>query len=214
ILIALRVNNWNNSRLDRQQEQVILQDIFEELAANGSYLAELQEVEQRKAELTRKLLPYFGETPLLIVSDSFYRWAFSMGDVPPFSPKNSVLTAIMNTGTLELIQDKALRYALTDYQALLRSLAEDYQYRIDYWKMEINPYFIRHISSVEAFRAEDYLPDGSRFPWPIEQVLADPHFENLVTDVVTYAIGQVDRLQWHMDHIEEIRAMITSYRSD
>ncbi|MBK7873738.1 MAG: hypothetical protein IPJ74_25305 [Saprospiraceae bacterium] len=176
ILIALQINTLNNDRIDRKKEKETIKAIYNELEANRQYLETLKEVEVRKTASMLKLAGYLGPKPEPIVLDSFYFWFEKMGDVPPFAPKNAILSEVINSDKFQLIQDDSLKNILTDYQAQLHKLEEDYQYRIDYWKMIISPYKMNHLSVYQTIRfyPEFKVLPASKFEWDIKQVMADP----------------------------------------
>ncbi len=111
ILIALQVNNWNQTRKDRESELLILAEILadlemdlEEFDRNMTHLKNQGLSALRLLEIARDDLPY---------DESYGAYLFYSGLFPRFTPKTAGYELLQSKG-LDLVSDDELRRAITD----------------------------------------------------------------------------------------------------
>ena len=111
ILIALQVNNWNESRKDRQIELSILAEIrsdlemdLEEFNRNLAHLRNQQLSSRKLLEIARDDLAYDESYGVYLLLAVLY---------PRFTPKTAGYELLQNKG-LDLVSDDELRRAVTN----------------------------------------------------------------------------------------------------
>jgi len=210
ILIALGINNWNSTRLDKNKGLEILNVIVDELESNQQYLSMLMLVEEKKLASSTKLAKYFGSPPPLIDVDSFYHWSELLSDIPPFSPINTNLLSIINAGQLELVTNDSLKYILTDYQSKLIELGGDYEYGKEFWKITVLPFESKNISKVKHYKLRYHTQKkiDSAFEWKISDVMSNREYENINSINMALAEFKISKLQRYIEHIETMKAAI------
>ncbi|WP_179345533.1 DUF6090 family protein [Winogradskyella ursingii] len=120
ILIALQINNWNETRKDRVKEQALLRQLNKEFESN---LLQLDlKISNRKSILKagNRIIQYF-DNPDAIIRDSLIANISVLTIAPTFNPVNSDL---LNSGKIELIQNEKLKQLLTEWQTYVVQLAE------------------------------------------------------------------------------------------
>ncbi len=212
ILIALGINNWNSTRLDKNKGIEVLNVIVNELESNQQYLSNLMLMEEKKLASSTKLAKYFGSPPPLIDVDSFYRWSEILSDIPPFAPKNTNLLSIINAGQLELITNDSLKYILTDYQSKLIELGGDYEYGKEVWKILILPFESKNISKVKHYQLRYHTQKDidSAFEWKISDVMSNREYENIIIINMALAEFKISKLQRYIEHIETMKGAINN----
>ena len=116
ILIALSINNWNESRKNKILELKTLVDLNKEFKQNHKVL---ELVLESKTNANNEFREYLR----IITSDSL-SWKRKASreepDVAGFSwtQKNAMLNSILNLGRVELFQNDSLKYKLTDWKYL------------------------------------------------------------------------------------------------
>lgn len=124
ILLALQVNNWNQNRLERNEEQDALLNLKNDFELNQSNL--LQVINRFKNEIkgTANILKHTGErynTNSNIDLDSLLVLATS---TPRYFPQNGFLNELINSGKLSLIQDEDLKIRLSSWQTSISYIVD------------------------------------------------------------------------------------------
>jgi hypothetical protein len=128
ILIALQVNNWNEYRKDRIEEQTILSQLKEEYESNLQQLESKIGIRNILIESSQKLLEYINE-PEGVPMDSIFT-AMSRGSYrPTFDP---ISNDILSSEKLSLIQDDRLRKLLSQWKSSVYQLNEEEWFWRDY----------------------------------------------------------------------------------
>ncbi len=120
ILIALSINNWNEERKARNNEQVLLFQLKQEFESNLSQLN--QKIEMREIMITsaHKLLNMIDDNTLL-VNDSIGHYLSFTRMNPTFDPIRNNLTV---GDKLSLIQNTKLKTLLTNWESNALQLDE------------------------------------------------------------------------------------------
>ncbi len=111
ILIALQINNWNEERKLRQEEQILLRQLRDDYAANLEQLD--NKIESRKVLInsSKDLLSFF-DNPSYADKDSVISKLGNLGWTPTFDPIDNDLVA---SGRINIIQNQKLKTLLTKW---------------------------------------------------------------------------------------------------
>jgi hypothetical protein len=140
ILLALQVNNWNENRKISNTEQLLLRDLRTEILSNintldtiiTSHRASLNAIITLDSIITDliQVKSYLGLGTLLRTHD------FNM----TYDPKTGILNSIINSGKLDFISNRELRYMLSSLNDIIVDTNES---------------------------ADDFGEQRSQFYWPI-----------------------------------------------
>ncbi len=189
ILIALQVNNWNEERKIRKQEQQLLVSISEEFQANSEILDQAIQINDsiiaravRLGEYTGPHLENFDEKELSGLMVGVFKFEAK------YAPNQGTINEIINSGKLSVLSNDELRKAISSWQSALEIVKNQEAYVVD--RRDIahayflnNGNFRRHLDIIE-----DPLIDvkPSRFPNNDFKFLEDESFEsNLYLFIVT-----------------------------
>jgi len=128
ILLALQVNNWNEFRKDRIQEQEVLEQLKEEFESNLKQLESKIVMRNIVIESSRKLLMYI-DNPDSAVSDSILFNLARGGLRPTFDP---IKNDLVSSNKLSLIQNNKLRKLLSQWESNYHQLNEEEWFWRDY----------------------------------------------------------------------------------
>ena len=111
ILIALQINNWNEERKLRIEEQILLRQLKEDYTANLEQLD--QKIATRKVLINscRDLLTYFDHPGAANKDTVLSKFGF-LGMTPTFDPIDNDLVA---SGRINIIKDQKLKSLLTKW---------------------------------------------------------------------------------------------------
>ena len=210
ILIALQINNWNQSRINIVREERVLKDILNEIESN---VKRVDYILAKKEEIVRNctiFLSHTSESPTwpsnlnfdsLIVMTIVSGWSYN--------PENGVLTDVLSSGKLELIRQDSIRYMISSIPALTNQL----QYEDGIVKDDLHNHFIPFMMEKCPIRNTHIIQSGdlateeakvlsevgrSNFKGDQNALLRDPEFENnLIVQMmwVSYSISAYKNLR-------------------
>ncbi|NND70798.1 MAG: hypothetical protein HKN43_04405 [Rhodothermales bacterium] len=127
VVIGFQVTAWGQTRADRAEEQDLLQGLrieFTEVAADLEKQVEKhQRVEQAVAETIDIIANARQDgAPKTSVADTTLAWAL-IPTTTQFS--QGVLDGMLATGRLQLIRDRVLRTALSEWEGVMADVTED-----------------------------------------------------------------------------------------
>jgi hypothetical protein len=180
ILLALQVNNWNEARKARKEEQVILAQLQSEFRENQAKLERVYQIHGEVNRCLRALLEAMGPEPGPLPPDSLNLYMGELSHIPFYKPLTGSVTSLLSTGKLSLISNDSLRLSVSNWPRLL----EDYRYTsgilYDMYNQEILPYLIRkyHYRNV---RIDTGLGNSGRSAFEADprELLSDPELENI-----------------------------------
>ena len=111
ILIALQINNWNEYRKERAEEQKILKQLKKEYTQNLRQLDEKIDMRNKMSAASDLLLSYLDE-PRPIEADSLLYCIFRLSQDPTFDP---IQNDIMTSGKLRLIENDSIAEMLSNW---------------------------------------------------------------------------------------------------
>jgi len=124
ILIALQINNWNENRKSRDQEQKYYCLLLENIEQDKDQVLQLKALnEERKNGSYEAILEIQKEKPRAKVFGK--SWINALQRVTTtFKPNNATYSDIKSSGNLSIIQDKAITEALNTYYTNVAGYAE------------------------------------------------------------------------------------------
>jgi hypothetical protein len=121
ILIAIQINNYNESRKERSREQVILKNLKEDFLANQKNIDSCLAVHKYHLNELNEYLKHLGpNVPAL--TDSIYK--FDVSDYGTLNLIEGTLQAIINTDNFGIIQNELLKKKLSTYPSTFATYKE------------------------------------------------------------------------------------------
>ena len=185
ILIALQVNNWNETKKDLRKEKQILKSLHQEFKLNNVLLdSTITGIDKmRSACIELMEITQQGElrgSPQKM--DSLIYWAL---EYAPFNPSDNTYTEILNTGKIELIRNDKLRNALFEYYREVGNNKYSYDIFVKWVEEAILPYLSDHIAlkNIDIYGTVGW-EEKSRFNDGIESLINSRKFENIIDNNV------------------------------
>tara|TARA_R110002051_G_scaffold4683_4_gene25999 strand:- start:33254 stop:33979 length:726 start_codon:yes stop_codon:yes gene_type:complete len=115
ILIALQVSNWNTQRNNTTAEQEVLADLNTEIKSNISALEKIIDEHEKSLVAGETIKSLIVDTDKLknIPNDSLKPIIQLMNYNWTYDPKLGILNSVINSGRINLIQNKEIRYLLS-----------------------------------------------------------------------------------------------------
>ena len=187
ILIALQVNNWTEEQKLRTIEKSVLMDLRSELYANISRLDSIINERENVLAAGRLLLEQSGPDASWDSEVNFDSLLFKIiVSGWKFFPESGVVTDILNSGKLNVIQNDSLRYMISSLPADIALLNdEDDTYRVDLHGYFV-PFFsgnypIRNIVKDRGLFGRDMDLGVSTFRAYPESLLRNQELEGVLT---------------------------------
>lgn len=185
ILIALTINNSNQNRINKEKEQTYLHGLFNEFQTSKKKLEELILVNKNNYNGAKKIIDYCSENNNSFTENEFSELLFNTFSFDvSFNPNNSLLTEMINSGSLKDISNNQLRIYLTNWIATLEDIAkQEYELGIQREKVidtfRKNNYSIRTIFDQAGVSENFSLSETTRTISNLE-LLNSLEFENNV----------------------------------
>ena len=155
ILIALQINNWNQNRVDRITEKKLLNSI------NSDFLQNKKEFEKTKSlheihlsclERIVALLPLNGNE-ILADSIAYYE---RLKTNHTFNPSSSTVDAIVNSNSIDLLQNDALKQFLVSWKSVLLDYQEEEESYYNFLQENYYPFLIQSADFMDFNPLEIY----------------------------------------------------------
>jgi len=141
ILLALQVNNWNETRKNRILELTYLENIKADLNLNTNELQEFIASREMCIKASDSILEFFeGKKPINV--DDFNRYAINVMVWFPFQQHDNTYQELVNSGKLSLISNKAIKDHLQNMQTSFKKVAfVENEMQQDYERYLYEPFF-------------------------------------------------------------------------
>ena len=116
ILLALQVNNWNEWRKDRAEEELFLKELKSDFEINRTlYEQEMSILVNWLARIDNTSKYIEQPIPDSINTDELLNWYYG-ASAPPFEPAEGALNEILNSGNLQILRNRQLRRHLSSWK--------------------------------------------------------------------------------------------------
>ncbi|NVK83440.1 MAG: hypothetical protein HWE21_03910 [Cytophagia bacterium] len=121
ILIALKINNWNETVKNKKQEVVLLKNLKYDFEQNMQRLQSGESYISQRRDYIDQLLGYLRHLPEKIDSAETVALLERISMVHNFHPAMPTYQEMQGSGTLNLIKSIPLKNAIANYQTVLNS---------------------------------------------------------------------------------------------
>ena len=214
ILLAFGIDAWWEEHKDRMKEQEILVGLQEEFHLTRELLANAMEtLSERVLTLEALLIAIDVGSPAkeLSISDDFMQAMLAPSTTDLGS---GALDALLNSGRVELLENKSLRAKLAAWNGVLGEVNDDEQNNSQFIYEQLIPYFIRNsvpVSGPMSLWYESWAAPKRSIadnPEAFARLLQDSEFRvmtELFHGYMTHGIGEFEAA---LDAIDEILAEI------
>ena len=145
ILIALQINNWNENRIARNKEKLLLKELNTEFKLNKIQLDSAQFYHNRalnSAEYVMSKFPIDIKTidfDSLALHSHYMRWYYT------FNPSAGITNALSSSSSYDLISNNDLRKTLISWNDILKDYQEEEILAVSNYKNHLKPYEKKHM---------------------------------------------------------------------
>ena len=120
ILLALQVNNWNESLKTGRLEQTYLKQLKEEFNYNREELDEVMRINKKFADRALEISKHTGPDKPQLSEKEFVSLLVGATNLEvQYRPSNGVLDEIINSGKLGIFSNQSLRTSLSSWNSIL-----------------------------------------------------------------------------------------------
>lgn len=192
ILIALQVNNWNETRIEQHRIKDYAKSLIQDLRSDLTMLYVCLEQAELSYNSIDSLKRYMAATPVKDLSNTTLFILTNHDLYRPFMWNRSTFDELKSSGSVRFITNDSLENKLVQYEALARHLDEDFN-----GDKDRSTYAERLVAKVVNFNSPyfskiiDYAEISSNKPYGYFQT---PYFENSIKEdlpLVTYDEAQI-----------------------
>lgn len=175
ILIAFGLDAWWQDRMARVEEREILQALASEFEQIGEEIQIMEEYRSASMDLTLDFLEMTESGRVEIGEDSLdYLMVFLFNFVGQETFPTGVLTSVISSGQLSLIQNEQLRHELGGWPkeiAVLREILENERWE---YREQFKPFMRLHADLPQIHRRWDGFDPATQMNFPVVEIAPRP----------------------------------------
>ena len=188
ILLAVQVNDWNESRKTNKQELELIESLYKEFTFNRDELD--RSIKKAKGIQNRCviLLENTGNHEMKLSrfeSDSLIHRGFL--DIVTYDASNSILDDIINSGKIHVLKNEKLKKYLSNWEAALNDVKEDETWGVNARNNILLPFIYSNSNYINISQRNIYNKNiTSGFNTDYKDIYKLLEFENLVISQVIW----------------------------
>ena len=189
ILLALQVNNWNEERVAREKEIVLLENLLEDFITRQNELNEFQDLRVNILNSIEQITGFIANPASRPDDAEMKKILVWQMNLVLFNEQFKVLDVLFNTGEINSISNLKLKKLLLNWPQLVEEMMEEQRLRYELYSKDFLPVLGDHISIrslLENWEMRNYIYSrnwGAKLESDFEGLLADKRFENYLAFV-------------------------------
>ncbi len=195
ILIALQVNNWNESRKTKLEVDVMKKNLRDEFLENRKDLNDRIALLNQSIQHSNTIMNFMGNPPRDLSEPEIDSILVRTQYYGNFNPSNSSIQELVQSGGLKLLLDDTLKIQLFEWLETLEDTDEDFKNQDLHAQQYLTPFINKHISLRNADLMGFWRVTDTRSSLLVDyydELFRNYEFENLM----------VYQLIWHTIMIE------------
>ena len=196
ILIALQINNWNESRLLRIEEKAILSNLNREFSQNKKALISIMKQGDECYQAALTIMSLIGKNRVeleAINTDSLLSQSFTYSS---FNPSENALSDLLQSGRLQLLQNEKLKDLLYQWSSSMKNAViayDDFDVKIE---NDLVPYLTNN-HSLRDMGVYGFLNWKTKSVLKIDKlkIFEDIVYENLMEDMIWRLLANINYLK-------------------
>ena len=200
ILLALQVNNWNQNRVNKQKEKLLLNELHDEFVKNQEQFELVVAMHEKALKATNYVITQFPINPNEVNLDTLQANRAGWTNRYTFNPSQGVIKSLVNSSSFELISNHELRKLLISWEDVLADYQEEENIASITLRTHISPKILENIPMGNL--------NDERFD---TSYLASFEFENLyklrgnnLNNIISNGAGELDVIRKTISQIIEL----------
>ena len=187
ILIALQINTWNEERIEKRKEQSVLIGLHDTFSRNLDNLNFIIKNSTEAFDASKEIMTLLGPNASGYSNSEVDSLLGHMINYTTYDPSVGTMDDIINSGKLNIIQNKAIKTNISNWSGLLNDTKKDidiannhaFSVLMVYLNDKIN---LKNIAVPDRISEPTQLniTEPSHFPADYDVFMQDLEFENLV----------------------------------
>ncbi len=202
ILIALQINNWNEIRKIKLEEQNTLKNLNAEFKKNQLEISDYIKKHHQFLEATTKLVTLVGESDEVLNANNLDSLIAQSINYDNYSPSQSVVSDVVSSGKLNNITSDVLRFKLFEWSSSLEKNEEAYSTMDEISQTLFLPYLSKHASmkNIDKYGILNWK-EKSKFNHNNAVLFKDLEFENMIDN-------QAWNIKNYINHLENLESVM------
>lgn len=185
ILIALQINNWNETQKEVKEEKAILQNLHEEFTVNKKMYEFNSSRNENAKRVGYRLMSLIGKSQKELAQQNIDSLLYNLLEAGQYRPSENTINDLIQSGRLKLLKNKKLKTLLYNWKSELKELDvafERLELKID---NELIPYLSKHypLKDIDKYGALQWK-ENSRLKVDKFAIFNDIEFENITDDYI------------------------------
>ena len=192
ILIALQVSNWNQDRKDRISERKILNNINRDFSQNKASFDKVKVINHKNLAALDSIVEMLQEGEITIEKYNRYNKLITGTTYNPYS---STVDAVINSNSLELIQDDELQKYLVSWKDLLADYLESETQYFKFINEQWRTYILQNsdwagknremnIKVLSSIKFRNHIMAKRALMNGIIKAIEEEHLENHINEII------------------------------
>jgi hypothetical protein len=205
ILIALQINTWNQNRLQRNEEKIILKNIHDEFILNKAALQRTIQINRHAYEANYILMDLIGKNRNTLISVNTDSLLYEALYFKKFNPSENAILDIIQSGKLRILHNEKVKELIYQWSPLMKESYKNY----DTFESKIQNELVPYITEYYPFKDIDYygslkyksksILKNDKF-----KIFYDIKFESLIDDSLW-------RLDQYMKDLKNVEILIDKF---
>ncbi|MBP92579.1 MAG: hypothetical protein CMC55_00500 [Flavobacteriaceae bacterium] len=194
ILLALQVSNWNQDRKDRKSERKSLANIHKDFIQNKIGFDSVKAINYRSLAALDSMIALFPLKRVSLKNASFWKY-YPLIQYHTYNPYSSSVDLVVNSNSIQLIQDEALQELLVSWKDVLL----DYQEEEDFYYKMMNDHFWPYwrevldysgldneisIAGSSTIKFQNYMMDKRNYLRAVVKAIEEEPIENHINEII------------------------------
>jgi hypothetical protein len=190
IFLALRVDNWNETKKERELEIFSLNALYSEMVLNEGDLKKTMEYHQRSTKALDILMTINVENYTTFSTKSIdsllaeAQWAWT------FNPRMGVVKSIISTGQIKHITNTDLRIFITSFEDMINDSQEESEMNNKLIIEQFIPLVNQYVGEGNRGKYLGFDLTDSKFKSNYKGLFSNREFESLVTYMYVWRADQ------------------------
>ena len=193
ILFALQIDNWNENRVKRNTEQLLIGNLKQEISANLERLDEAMLYHSKSREGAKQILEFYsGVKSKENYQDvdslmALIQWAWT------YDPSMGALNSIKMSGHLNSVQNAELRAMITTYEDRINDAKEEGKLIQDLIVDKFIPSVNQYVSLYQRVRylGDEYVVGPSSFSPDYDGLFKDRNLEGIIHYIFIWRLEEL-----------------------
>lgn len=187
ILLALQVNNWNQNRLQKIEQNAMIKNLNKEFIHNKNKLQEAVRANMSTLNARYKLIDLIGKSRDTLIHANIDSLILVAVTFEKFDPSENTISDIVQSGALRSFRHEKIKELIYEWTSLVKKLEKNY----NVFELGIQNDLVPYMMYYYPFKDADILGDlkfidnsKSKLKHDKFKIFYELRFENLLDDAI------------------------------